>query len=338
MKNPRWRATPPLSDDLGTRSWQRKSRTAFACVLASGLLLASYFPAKPAELRKQYWATSLSGSVDDELLSGLYRAIARDEVGWLDVDPTSSIPPLRPRINLILYHVGGNCYIGDDCDRFPSSEPTGDRWGVSERQIDLNNPIVRKIVMGDLVRIVEQGDKMAPVDSIVGIHLDNVHMLGTQALADTFNEFLAEVEAARQQGSISKSRKVGYVAKNNPTRFAEALEKKLLRAPPLYQINENARLDQEGTLDAGSQIAREIGSRCNIPVFLKTFGSDVAYTIMPDDSEVNVAVSKDMARQMAQMPDIAGVAWSADEGRYHPTLFVQGSGVKQVSFGSACGE
>lgn len=207
-----------------------------------------------------------------------------------------------------------------------------------QRAADRPNPIVRKIVVGDLVRIVERGDKMAPVDSIVGIHLDNVHMLGTQALADTFNEFLAEVEAARQQGWISKSRKVGYVAKNNPTRFAEALEKKLLRAPPLYQINENARLDQEGTLDAGSQIAQEIGSRCSIPVFLKTFGSDVAYTSMPDDSEVNVAVSKDMARQMAQMPDISGVAWSADEGRYHPTLFVQGSGVKQVSFGSACGE
>jgi hypothetical protein len=338
MKNPRWRATSLLSHDPGTRSWQRKSRTAFACMLASGLLLASYLPAKPGDLRKQYWATSLSGSVDDELLSGLYRAIARNEVGWLDVDPTSSIPPLEPSINLILYHVGGNCYVGDDCDRFPSSEPTGDRWGATERQIDLDDPIARKIVIGDLVRIVKQGDKIAPAGSIVGIHLDNVHKLAAQALADTFNEFLAEVEAARKQGSISKSRKVGYVAKNNPKRFAEALEKKLLRAPPLYQINENARLDQEGTLDAGSQIAQEIGSRCSIPVFLKTFGSDVAYTIVPDDSEVNVAVSEDMARQMAQMPNISGVAWSADEGRYHPTLFAQGSGVKHVPFGAACGE
>ena len=307
-------------------------------MLASGLLLLSYLPAKPGELRKQYWATSLSGSVDDELLSGLYTAIARDEVGWLDVDPKSSIPPLEPGINLILYHVGGYCYIGDDCDRFPSSEPTGDRWSATERKIDLDDPITRKIVIGDLVRIVEHGDKIAPAGSIVGIHLDNVHRLAAQALADTFNEFLAEVEAARKQGSISKSRKVGYIAKNNPKRFNEALEKKLLHAPPLYQINENARLDQDGILDAGSQIAQEIGSRCSIPVFLKTFGSDVAYTIVPDGSEVNVAVSEDMARQMAQMPYISGVAWSADEGRYHPTLFVQGSGVKQVSFGAACEE
>jgi hypothetical protein len=33
---------------------------------------------------------------------------------------------------------------------------------------------------------------------------------------------------------------------------------------------------------------------------------------------------------MAQMPNISGVAWSADESSYHPILFVQGSPV-QVS-------
>jgi len=32
---------------------------------------------------------------------------------------------------------------------------------------------------------------------------------------------------------------------------------------------------------------------------------------------------------MAQLPDISGAAWSADEGRYHPTIFVQGSPVPQ---------
>src|SRR2546429_7576575 len=111
-----------MSEHRCTRSWERWTQTCFAWRLASGLLLMSYLPAKPEELRKQYWATSLSGSVDDDLLSGLYEAVVRDEVGWLDVDPKSSIPPLEPGINLILYHVGGYCYIGDDCDRFPSSE------------------------------------------------------------------------------------------------------------------------------------------------------------------------------------------------------------------------
>jgi hypothetical protein len=42
-----------------------------------------------------------------------------------------------------------------------------------------------------------------------------------------------------------------------------------------------------------------------------------------------------MARQMAQAPDISGVAWSANERSYRPTLFVQGSPVRQTQFGSA---
>ena len=37
---------------------------------------------------------------------------------------------------------------GDDCRRFPSSEPTRDRWGNSERAINLNNPETRQIVIG----------------------------------------------------------------------------------------------------------------------------------------------------------------------------------------------
>jgi hypothetical protein len=42
-----------------------------------------------------------------------------------------------------------------------------------------------------------------------------------------------------------------------------------------------------------------------------------------------------MARRMAQPPDISGVAWSADERSYRPTLFVQGSPVRQAPFASA---
>ncbi len=314
------------------------SAGALAVALAMSLLLVAFVRGAPGELRKQYWATSLSGSVDDALLSGLYEAVKRNEVGWLDIDPANVIPPLEPGINLILYHVGGYCYLGEDCDRFPSSEPTGDRWGNSERRIDLEDAAARKIVIDDLVAIVQRGDEVAPDGSIVGVHLDNVHRLGAEGLAKIFNEFLEEVEAARQQGRISKARKVGYVAKNNPKGFRQALEQKLLVAPPVYQINENSRLDRDGMLDDASQIAQEIGRRCSIPVFLKTFGSDTAYTIEQNGDEVTVDVSREMARQMAQMPNISGVAWSADEGSYHPTLFAQGSPVRQVPFGSPCSE
>jgi hypothetical protein len=299
--------------------------------LAIGTLYAP--PGAAQELKKQYWATSLSRSVDDVVLQGLYEAVARGEVGWLDIDPKYLIRPLRPGINLILYHVGGNCYIGDDCDRFPDSQSTGDRWGSTERAVDLDDPEVRKIVVEDLVAIVRSGDEVAPEGAIVGVHLDNVHKLDAQGLADIFNEFLTAVEAARQQGRISKNRKIGYVAKNNPSRFKRALDENLLTAPPLYQINENARLDADGVLDRQSQTAGDIGRRCRIPVFLKTFGSDVAFKGERDGSTVYVTQS--MARQMAQAPDISGVAWSADERSYRPTLFVQGSPVRQTQFGSA---
>jgi hypothetical protein len=290
------------------------------------------------ELKKQYWATSLTGTVDDSLLRGLYAAVARGEVGWLDVDPQNPIPPLEPGINLILYHVGGNCYIGSDCDRFPSSEPTGDRWGSTERVIDLNDPAARKIVIEDLVMIVLRGDEVAPDGSIVGVHLDNVHRLGAQGLADVFNDFLKAVEAARHQGLISKTREVGYIAKNNPDAFKQALNQNLLDAPPLYQINENAKLSEDGMLDGESRLAQQIGRRYCIPVFLKTFGSDVAYAIEQDGNEMNVYVSEDMARRMAQMPNISGAAFSVDEKNYQPTIFVQGWPVRQVPFGYRCSE
>jgi hypothetical protein len=307
------------------------ARLAVCGSLAVGTLYAA--PGEAQELKKQYWATSLSRTVDDVILQGLYEAVARGEVGWLDIDPKYLIRPLRPGINLILYHVGGNCYIGPDCDRFPDSQPTGDRWGTTERGIDLADPEARKIVVEDLVAIVRRGDDIAPEGAIVGVHLDNVHRLDAQGLADIFNEFLIAVGAAKQQGRISKDRKVGYVAKNNPGRFKRALEEALLTTPPLYQINENARLGADGVLDRQSQTAGEIGRRCRIPVFLKTFGSDVAFKGERDGG--TVYVTQDMARQMAQAPNISGVAWSADERSYRPTLFVQGSPVRQAPFGSA---
>ena len=313
------------------QSWKaRMGGTALiAGALAIGVSLVS--PTEAAEdLKKQYWATSLTGSVDDGLLQGLYEAVARGEVGWLDVDPKNPIPRLLPGINLILYHVGGNCYIGSDCDRFPTSEPTGDRWGDTERVIDLDDPATRKIVIDDLVAIVKQGDELAPGGAIVGVHLDNVHRLSAQGLADVFNDFLKAVEAARRQGLISKSRVIGYVAKNNPEAFRQALDERLLGAPPLYQINENAKLSQDGLLDGESRLAQQIGRRYCLPVFLKTFGSDVAYKVEQDGDTADVYVSKDMVWRMAQLPNISGVAWSLDEGRYHPTIFVQGSPAPQA--------
>jgi hypothetical protein len=309
-----------------------------AGALAIAVLSINWPPGPIGEPKKQYWATSLSGAVDAGLLRGLDAAAARGEVGWLDVDPKHPIPALQPGINLILYHVGGNCYIGDDCDRFPSSEPTGDQWGNSERAIDLVDPAARKIVVEDLVAMVQHAGKIAPDGSIVGVHLDNVHRLPAQALADVFNEFLKAVEAAKEQGLISVTRKIGYVAKNNPRAFKEALEQNWLDAPPLYQINENARLSEDGMLDPGSRTAQQVGRQYCIPVFLKTFGSDVAYTIEQDGISMKVYVSQEMTRQMVALPSISGAAWSADEKSYHPTLFVQGSPVRQAPFGDRCRE
>jgi hypothetical protein len=307
-----------------------------AVTLAIELSLTSAINGAPVSAKKQYWATSLSGVVDETILAGLREVVARGEIGWLDIDLNDPIPPLEPGINLILYHVGGNCYIGTDCRRFPSSKPTGDRWDDAERMIDLDDTAARKIVIADLVRMVERGDKIAPAGSIVGVHVDNVHRLGAAGVATVFNEFLMEVETARQQGRISKTRKVGYVGKNNPRAFSEALDQKLLDAMPLYLINENARLHQDGMLNGASRVAQELGQRCNIPVFLMAFGSDVAFTIERNRRDTDVAVSKDMARQMAQMSNVSGVAWSADESSYHPTLFVQGSSVREISSHSLC--
>ena len=300
-------------------------------VLAGVIAVSLATTLRPAvatdEPKKQYWATSLSGSVDEHILMGLYAAVAQGAVGWLDIDPTNPIPRLTTGINLIFYHVGGNCYVGDDCDRFPSSAPTGDRWGDSERVVDLEDPDVRKIVVGDLLAMVRRADQIAPAGAIIGVHLDNVHRLGAEAIAEVFNDFLQAVEAARQRGTISRSRQVGYVAKNNPSAFREALDQGLLNALPLYQINENAKLNKEGALDEESQRAQQIGRRYCVPVFLKTFGTDVAYTVEENGDKRDVYVSEAMTRRMAEMPSISGAAWSVDEGNYHPTLFAEGSPV-----------
>ena len=213
----------------------RKSRIAGIALIIAGLVIGAsllYFMVG-VKLQKQYWATSLTETVDDNVLNGLYVAVRRGEVGWLDVDPKFPLPRLIPGINLILYHVGGNCYIGTDCNRFPSSEPSRDRWGDTEHTIDLNDIAARQIVIEDLVTIVEQGDKVTPEVSIVGVHLDNVHRLTAEGLAEVFNGFLKAV----------------------------------------------------------------------------------------------VYVSEDMTARMTQMPNISGAAWSADEGRYHPTVFIQGTAV-----------
>ena len=52
------------------------------------------------------------------------------------------------------------------------------------------------------------------------------------------------------------------------------------------QINENARLRQGGTFDHDSRTARQIGGEYRIPVFLKTYGSDVAYATEADGDKV----------------------------------------------------
>jgi hypothetical protein len=313
-----------------SQNWKvRRSGIAVISALAIGAPLGTWVAGTFGESKKHYWATSLSRTVDGDLLRGLREAVARGEVGWLDVDPQFPVPMMTPGINLIFYHVGGNCYIGSDCDRFPSSEPTGDQWGDQERRLDLNDPATRKIVVADLLDIVRHADELAPEGSIVGVHLDNVHRLNADGLARILNEYLQAVEDAKQQGLVSKTRKIGYIAKNNPEAFKKALDQRLLFAAPLYQINENATLSQEGVLDGDSRIAQQIGRRYGIPVFLKTFGTDVAYTIGQDGKRARVHVSQDMTRSMARMPDVAGAAWSADERRYRPTLFAQGSPVRE---------
>ncbi len=166
--------------------------------------------------KKQYWATSLSSTVNTGVLQGLREAVARGEVGWLDVNPEYPVPPATQGMNLVFYHVGGNCYAGRDCARFPASKPVEGRWGDNEREIDLNDAKVRKVVVEDMVALVRQADERAPAGATVGVHLDNLHRLDAAALARIFNEYFQAVETARQQGVISQARAVGYVAKNNP--------------------------------------------------------------------------------------------------------------------------
>ena len=151
-------------------------------------------------------------------MQGLQEAVARGEVGWLDVDPKFPVPAMTAGVNLILYHVGGNCYIGSDCDRFPASQPTGDRWGGSERTLDLNDPQTRKLVVADLIEIVQQGDKLAPEGSIVGVHLDNVHKLDADGLAKMFNDYLQAVGPQKSRASYQRPGRSGTSPRTMPKR------------------------------------------------------------------------------------------------------------------------
>ncbi len=302
------------------------------CLLVAGGLLLAWQMAANRDAKKHYWATSLASTVDNGLLQGLTEAVERGEIGWLDVNPKVPLPLMTGGINLILYHVGGNCYIGRDCDRFPASEPTGDRWGDTERSIDLNDARTRKIVIADLVGIVQRGHRLAGNGAIVGVHIDNVHKLDADGLAQLLNDYGRAIEVAKQQGLIAKTRATGYIAKNNPLAVRTALDRGLLYAAPLYQINENATLNQFGVLDSSSRVARRIGRRYGIPVFLKAFGTDVAYAVTQSGHSTTVMVSSEMTRRMAKVAHIAGAAWSADEASYRPTLFAQGAPVPAVLF------
>ena len=305
---------------------------ALLCLLMFGWMSITWQMFASKHAKKHYWATSLGRTVDDGVLQGLQQAVDRGEVGWLDVDPKFPVPVVTGRVNLILYHVGGNCYIGRDCARFPQSAPTGDQWGNKERTLDLKDARTRKIVVDDLVGIVQIGDRLASPGAIVGVHIDNVHKLDADSLAALFNAYVLAVEAAKAQGLVTKSRATGYIAKNNPDAVWAALDQGLLIAAPLYQINENAVLDQDGQLDAASRVAQRIGRRYGIPVFLKTFGTDVAYAVTRDDGTTTIMVSPDMTRRMAARPNIAGAAWSPDEASYRPVLFEHGASVPPVLF------
>jgi hypothetical protein len=282
------------------------------------------------DLKKQYWATSLTRTVEPSLLDGLREALARGETGWLDIDPKFPVPPIAPGTNLIFYHVGGNCYVGADCARFSKSEQINGLWSEEEQKIDLSDEMNRKIVIADLVQILQHADQVAPKGSVIGVHVDNLHRVEPVLLAQIFNELSSAVDAAKRQGLIAKERVTGYIAKNNPSGFINALDAKLLEAPPFYVINENATLDENGVLDDNSRDAQELGERYGIPVFLKTFGSDIAYTIERAGQETDVFVSPDMTRKMTELPNISGAAWSIDEERYHPMYFFQGSPVRQA--------
>ena len=302
--------------------------------LLGAVALIGAWSSQPAatvgELKKHYWATSLTSTVDAAILQGLNAAVARGEVGWLDVDLRNAYASRAAGVNLILYHVGGNCYIGSDCDRFPASEPEGEQWGARERIINLADPAARAIVVHDLVDIVQRADKLALNGATIGVHVDNVHRLNALGLADLFNDYLKAIDTAKRQGLIAEKRAVGYIAKNNARGFKQALDQRWLHAQPLYQVQENAKLDEHGMLDYGSRLAQAIGQQYGIPVFLKTFGSDIAYTLFQDRAVWTYYVTKEMTRQMAQLPHISGAAWSSDEGRYRPMLFAQGAPARQL--------
>jgi len=64
---------------------QRKIAIVLVCALAIGVTV-TVWPGSGGDAKKQYWATSLSRTVEADLLQGLQAALARGETGWLDVD------------------------------------------------------------------------------------------------------------------------------------------------------------------------------------------------------------------------------------------------------------
>jgi len=73
-------------------------------------------------------------------------------------------------------------------------------------------------------------------------------------------------------------------------------------------------LSDDGVLNSASRLAQEIGRQYCIPVFLKTFGSDEAYTIGQDDDQQTVLrIGGYDAADGAASRNISGVAWSIDE-------------------------
>jgi len=146
----------------GARQFARKSASALVGVaLAIGRVVDASADSAAAEPKKQYWARACPARWTTRFcrVSMTPSRMARS-AGLESIPDCRS--PLKAGINLlILYHVGGNCYDGADCDRFPSSEATGDSLGQGAL-IHLEDPATRTIVVDDLVARCSKGDELAP--------------------------------------------------------------------------------------------------------------------------------------------------------------------------------
>src|SRR5262245_33789606 len=64
----------------GMRTWRIGAFGALALYGALAVGTSCLRPAAAEDFKKHYWATSLSRSVDDAVLQGLYEAVARGEI------------------------------------------------------------------------------------------------------------------------------------------------------------------------------------------------------------------------------------------------------------------